>query len=173
MKLDENGMVTEIPDDLANGIMNDGRTEKEVQRAINFIHAYMHPTSDSEYEQRKRKYRDMAIKALEQQSSITPMPEDTITVPVDKIHILTEDEIKDIDPGDDVFVNVTEKLTQTISLVKEDQDKFIFEAMIPFLTQINHIVIPKRVLERALITFEEEHTAEWKALMKEYGGTGI
>ena len=40
---------------------------KEVQKAIDFIHAYMHPTSDSEYEQRKRKYRDMAIKALEQE----------------------------------------------------------------------------------------------------------
>lgn len=40
---------------------------KEVQKAIDFIHAYMHPTSDSEYEQRKRKYRDMAIQALEKE----------------------------------------------------------------------------------------------------------
>lgn len=108
-----------------------------------------------------------------------PLPEpykedkDTITVPVDKIHISTEDEIKDIDPGDDVFVNVAEKLTQTIALVKEDQDKFIFECITPFLMEINHIVIPKRVLDRALFTFKEEHTAEWKVLMKEYGGTGV
>lgn len=62
-------------------------------------------------------------------------------------------------------------LKQTIALVKEDQEKFIFEAIVPFLAEINEIVIPKRVLERALFTFKEEHTAEWKVLMKEYGGT--
>ncbi len=40
---------------------------EDVQKAINFIHACMHPTSDSEYEQLKRKYRDMAIEALEKE----------------------------------------------------------------------------------------------------------
>jgi len=41
----------------------------ERQKAIDFIHAYMHPTGDDEYERKKLKYRNMAIKALEQQPS--------------------------------------------------------------------------------------------------------
>ena len=38
---------------------------KEIQKAIDFIHAYMHPVGDSESEKRKLKYRDMAIRSLE------------------------------------------------------------------------------------------------------------
>ena len=38
---------------------------KEIQKAIDFIHAYMHPVDDSESEKRKLKYRDMAIRSLE------------------------------------------------------------------------------------------------------------
>lgn len=96
--------------------------------------------------------------------------ENIITAEV-RHHILAKDDIKDVDPEDDVFVAAAESLKQTIALVKEDQERFIFEAITPFLTDISEIVIPKRVLERALFTFREEHTAEWKALMKEYGGT--
>jgi len=90
-----------------------------------------------------------------------------------KHDVLTKDDIKDPDPEDNVFVDAAESIKQAIALVKEDQEKFIFEAIVPFLEEINEIVIPKRVLERALFTFKEKHTAEWKALMKEYGGTDI
>lgn len=41
-------------------------TIEEREKAVKFIHAYMHPTSDSEFEQKKLLYRDMAIEALEQ-----------------------------------------------------------------------------------------------------------
>ena len=40
---------------------------EERQKALDFIHAYMHPTGDDEYERKKLKYRNMAIQALEQQ----------------------------------------------------------------------------------------------------------
>lgn len=113
------------------------------------------------YEEREEAF-DLAIKALER----------TVAVEV-KHDVLTKDDIKDVDPEDNVFADAAESLKQTISLVKEDQEKFIFEAIVPFVTEINHIIIPKRVLERALFTFKEEHTAEWKVLMKEYGGTGV
>lgn len=38
---------------------------KEIQKAIDFIHTYMHPVDDSESEKRKLKYRNMAIRSLE------------------------------------------------------------------------------------------------------------
>ncbi len=41
------------------------RMTKEIQKAIDYIHAYMHPVDDSESEKRKLKYRDMAIRSLE------------------------------------------------------------------------------------------------------------
>ncbi len=41
-------------------------TKKDRQRAIDFIHAYMHPISDDEYERKKLKHRDTAIEAMEQ-----------------------------------------------------------------------------------------------------------
>ena len=45
-------------------------TKEEREKAIKFIHAYMHPTNTSEFEQKKLLYRDMAIEALEQQGKI-------------------------------------------------------------------------------------------------------
>ena len=40
---------------------------EEYQKAIDFIHAYLHPIGKSEWEMKKLKYRDMAIKALERE----------------------------------------------------------------------------------------------------------
>ena len=43
MKLDENGMITDLPDDIANAIINgDGRTEKKMMYLVTFdpYHGY-------------------------------------------------------------------------------------------------------------------------------------
>lgn len=42
-------------------------TKEEYQNAIDFIHAYLHPTGKSEWEMKKLKYRNMAIEALERE----------------------------------------------------------------------------------------------------------
>ena len=110
-------------------------------------------------------------KAIKDLRPVNPVPkEDTVTVEV-KHQVLTKDDIKDVDSEDDIFKVAGEELKQTIALVKEDQEKFIFNCITPFLAEINEIVIPKEVLVRALTTFKEEHTAECEALMKRYGGT--
>lgn len=38
--------------------------KEEREKAINFIHTYLHPTGDTDFDKKKLKYRDMAIKAL-------------------------------------------------------------------------------------------------------------
>ena len=173
MKLDENGMITDLPDDIANGIINgDGRKDKSEmtnEEAIRVFEEWIEHDKKMEYADRLENIEiyNLAIKALKQESC-----KDTVTVGV-KHDVLTKDDIKDIDPGDDVSAHISKTIEHTISLVKEDQEKFIFNCISPFLAEINEIVIPKRVLERALFTFKEEHTAEWKVLMKEYGGTGV
>ena len=91
------------------------------------------------------------------------------TIKPEKVHILTEDEIKDASTKDDVFINVHKELETYCRLVADEQDRFIFETISPFLHSISNTIVPKRVLERALTTFCEEHKEEWNALMNEHG----
>lgn len=65
--------------------------------------------------------------------------------------------------------DAAEAIERIISLIKEDQDRFIFECITQFCTSRNEIIVPKQVLDRALTTFIVEHTSEWKELMKKYG----
>lgn len=61
-------------------------------------------------------------------------------------------------------------ITEYVTHVTETEDKFIFDHVSRYVneelfTQEYQTVIPKRLLERALICFKEEHRQEWDVLM--------
>ena len=50
--------------------------------------------------------------------------------------------------------------------VAEDFDKWVFEAVSPYLEGKTQMKISKKLLERALYCFKEEHPEEFKMLQK-------
>lgn len=61
-------------------------------------------------------------------------------------------------------------ITEYVTHVTETEDKFIFDHVSRYVneelfTPEYQTVIPKRLLERALICFKEEHKDEWNVLM--------
>ena len=60
-------------------------------------------------------------------------------------------------------VTITDKITYT---VREEFDRFIFQSIEPYLTDIIKIVISKEILVRALTCFAHEHPEELKHLQE-------
>lgn len=65
------------------------------------------------------------------------------------------------------MTDITEITTKIVQQVREEQDKFIFETVEPYLIDATKMVISKRILCRALQCFQEEHFEEYMALKKE------
>lgn len=59
---------------------------------------------------------------------------------------------------------ITEKIVQQ---VREEQDRFIFETVTPYIKEMTKMVISKKILCRALQCFKEEHFEEYIILKKE------
>lgn len=62
---------------------------------------------------------------------------------------------------------VTEITNRIVQRVREEQDRFIFETVEPYLKDMTKMVISKKILCRALQCFQEEHFEEYIALKKE------
>lgn len=62
---------------------------------------------------------------------------------------------------------ITEITETIIQRVSEEQDRFIFETVQPFIRDKTKMVISKKILCRALQCFQEEHFEEYMALRKE------
>lgn len=61
-------------------------------------------------------------------------------------------------------------ITEYVTHVTETEDKFIFDHVSRYIneelfTPEYQTIVPKRLLERALICFKEEHKDEWNVLM--------
>lgn len=65
------------------------------------------------------------------------------------------------------MTDITEITTKIVQQVREEQDRFIFETVEPYLIDATKMVISKRILCRALQCFQEEHFEEYMALKKE------
>ena len=50
--------------------------------------------------------------------------------------------------------------------VTEDCDKWVFDTVSPYLEEKTEMKVSKRLLERALICFREEHPEEFEKLKK-------
>ena len=63
------------------------------------------------------------------------------------------------------------KINAQMRLISEDEDKFIFETIRTYtdgvLAHEGIIKIPKKLLERAIICFRNEHPEEFMYLLKE------
>lgn len=60
------------------------------------------------------------------------------------------------------------KITETIiQQVREEEDRFIFETVQPYIRDMTKMVISKKILCRALQCFQEEHFEEYIALKRE------
>jgi hypothetical protein len=68
---------------------------------------------------------------------------------------------------ENVTIQVTEIAESLVQQVREDQDKFIFETITPYIKEMTRMVISKKILCRALQCFQEEHFEEYMALKKE------
>ena len=68
-------------------------------------------------------------------------------------------------------VNMTTRVTEItesiIQQVREEQDRFIFETITPYIEDMTRMIISKKILCRALQCFQEEHFEEYMALKKE------
>lgn len=62
---------------------------------------------------------------------------------------------------------ITEITESIIQQVREEQDRFIFETVEPYIKDMTKMVISKKILCRALQCFQEEHFEEYMALKKE------
>lgn len=84
-------------------------------------------------------------------------------------HIDFDEKPLDLVPPEDIAI-VTNGITEYAIHVTETEDKFIFDHVSRYVneelfTPEYQTVIPKRLLERALICFKEEHKDEWNVLM--------
>jgi len=70
----------------------------------------------------------------------------------------------------DITTQVTEITERIVQQVREEQDRFIFETVEPYLKDMTKMVISKKILCRALQCFQEEHFEEYIALKKESEG---
>lgn len=68
-------------------------------------------------------------------------------------------------------VNVTTRVTEItesiIQQVREEEDRFIFETITPYIKDMTKMIVSKKILCRALQCFQEEHFEEYMALKKE------
>ena len=62
---------------------------------------------------------------------------------------------------------VTEITENLIQQVREEQDRFIFETIHPYIKEMTKMIVSKKILCRALQCFQEEHFEEYMALKKE------
>ena len=67
----------------------------------------------------------------------------------------------------DMTTQVTEITERIVQQVREEQDRFIFETITPYIKDMTKMVISKKILCRALQCFQEEHFEEYMALKKE------
>lgn len=67
----------------------------------------------------------------------------------------------------DIMSPVMEITERIIQQVREEQDRFIFETVKPYIEESTKMVISKKILCRALQCFQKEHFEEYMALMKE------
>ena len=66
-----------------------------------------------------------------------------------------------------VTTRITEITESIIQQVREEQDRFIFETVEPYIKEMTKMIISKKILCRALQCFKEEHFEEYMALIKE------
>lgn len=69
--------------------------------------------------------------------------------------------------NENITTRVTEITERIVQQVREEQDRFIFETVEPYLKDMTKMVISKKILCRALQCFQEEHFEEYIALKKE------
>jgi len=69
---------------------------------------------------------------------------------------------------EDAFNRVFAISELIIRQVREDEDKFIFETLSPYLTDCYKMVIPKKLLVCAINAYKKEHKAEYEAIMEAY-----
>ncbi len=62
---------------------------------------------------------------------------------------------------------ITEITETIIQKVREEEDRFIFETVQPYIRDMTKMVISKKILCRALQCFQEEHFEEYMALKEE------
>lgn len=67
----------------------------------------------------------------------------------------------------DMTTLVTEITESIVQQVREEQDRFIFETITPYIEETTKMIISKKILCRALQCFQEEHFEEYIALKKE------
>ncbi len=68
---------------------------------------------------------------------------------------------------ENMTTQVTEITERIIQQVREEQDRFIFETVEPYIKEMTKMIISKKILCRALQCFQEEHFEEYMALRKE------
>lgn len=69
--------------------------------------------------------------------------------------------------NENITTQVTEITERIIQQVREEQDRFIFETVEPYVKETTKLVISKKILCRALQCFKEEHFEEYMVLIKE------
>lgn len=67
----------------------------------------------------------------------------------------------------DMTTQVMEIAESIVQQVREEQDRFIFETITPYIEDMTKMVISKKILCRALECFKNEHPEEFNALMNE------
>lgn len=67
---------------------------------------------------------------------------------------------KKFDSYSHIEIDITQRMV-------EEQDRFIFEVISSWFEEIYQLKISKRILERALNCFKEEHLEEFASLMRE------
>lgn len=75
--------------------------------------------------------------------------------------------MRDINMEVDMTTQVMEIAESIVQQVREEQDRFIFETITPYIEDMTKMVISKKILCRALQCFQEEHFEEYMALKKE------
>ena len=75
----------------------------------------------------------------------------------------------DVMEGETSILSLIEQVTYTMC---EERDKFIYEAIGPYVDSLCQNKIPKKLLERALSAFCKEHPEEWEMLLKEAENDG-
>lgn len=69
--------------------------------------------------------------------------------------------------NENITTRVTEITERIIQKVREEQDRFVFETVEPYIKETTKLVISKKILCRALQCFQEDHFEEYMALIKE------
>lgn len=73
---------------------------------------------------------------------------------------MSDDTTKKFDSYTKVEIDITQRMI-------EEQDRFIFEVISSWFEETYQLKISKRILERALNCFKEEHIEEFASLLRE------